>query len=162
MPTDFSTNLGRVRLTIGDFTEPYYLPDEVIEVTLQTHASEEIQAILIWKASLDSLRALIAEASQEASRRREREGGVEIEDYRNERYEALQDLYDYLVAHPPVGSADSEITCFVIGGTSRKESRRIRQDSDIQDTPFGIGSCFDDIPGKYYAALRRRYYEDDY
>lgn len=139
MPTDYGTDLGKVRLNIGDDVEPYELADEIITIKLTEYNSYD-SAWAIWYASLDCLQILISRASLNSSRLREREGSVEIEEYRNEVYKALKQRYDWLSANPPSsGVGGNEASPIIVGGTSKKETQRITSNYDNKRPPIGIG-----------------------
>lgn len=141
MSVDFYSPVGKVRLTIGDFTEPFDLPDAVIIIYLEENRGTGSDEFVIYQASLSCLQAMIADASNNASRLREREGGIESEEYRKERYEALKERYDYLVANPPSGAveeAEGGLGSVLIGGVSCKERNRIRSNPDNIRTPTGV------------------------
>lgn len=140
---DFFSEAGQVRLLTGDFKEPFYLDDAIVVLKLQENESITNQKIKLWQTALDCLEVMLAEAAANASRLREREGGVELEEYRGERYKALKDRYDYLIAHPPEVEKGSEPNVIIIGGTSKKESNRLANNSDIIRTPFKIGEFCD-------------------
>lgn len=135
---EYDSEIGKVRLNIGDDEEPLRLVDDVIEIQLEQYTSDTVE-IRVWKASLDCLRILLNRAALNASRLREREGGVEIEEYRGDVYKALKERYDDLVANPPSDASTDEATVIVIGGTSQKETDRIKANSDNKRPPIGIG-----------------------
>lgn len=139
MPTDYSTDLGKVRLNIGDDIEPYELADEIITIKLTEYSSYDSEWA-IWYASLDCLQILISRASLNSSRKREREGSVEVEEYRNEVYKALKDRYDFLSANPPSsGVGDNTSTPIIIGGVSKSETTRIENIEDNKRPSVSVG-----------------------
>ena len=138
MAIDFYSEIGKVRLLTGDFQEPVYLIDDILAMKLQEYNSESNPKVKIWKVALDCLQIMIAEAGANASRVREREGGVEIEEYRFERYKALKDRYKDLLDDPPDG-AFTDATTIVIGGVSITESNRVRSNADSKRPSIGIG-----------------------
>ena len=138
--TDFYSDVGSVRINLGDFDEPFRLPDDVIIIKLQEYASQS-EATRIWNASVDCLKILLNKFALNASRLREREGGVEIEEYRNEIYQALKERYKELINNPP---AELETTLMIFGGTSCKESNRVKNNSDNIRTSFGVDSFRND------------------
>lgn len=135
---DYDSEIGQIRLNIGDDEEPLRLIDDILDVQLEKYPSDTSE-VRVWKASLDCLNILINRAALNASRLREREGGVEIEEYRNDVYKALKERYDDLVANPPVDASTSEATLIVIGGVSKKETTRITNNLDNKRPSVGIG-----------------------
>ena len=141
MSIDFYSPVGKVRVTIGDIEDPFDLPDEIIIIYLEENKGSGTDAFVIYQASLSCLQAMIAQASNNASRLREREGGAESEEYRKERYEALKERYNWLVSNPPDGAIDQDggLGSVIIGGVSCKERNRIRSNSDNIRTSAGVG-----------------------
>lgn len=128
-----SDEVCQLRVILGDFEEPYKLPDEVLQYHIDSHSDAPSEEIQLWLAALDSLQTLMRKYAAEGSRRREREGSVEVEDYRNELYQAVKDIYDDLVLRPPRGVPRAGIT---IGGTSVQEVNRVNCDPD--SVTYGI------------------------
>lgn len=150
---DITTNLGRVRYNIGDATLPYKIEDSIINFLLGQYSSK-LDEIAIWRATIDALTILKGRYAHEASRRRESEGSVTVEDYQNERYEAICDLLDYWKSNPPDVANPSGVGLFVFGGVSEKEMKRVENDPDsvlpgvkitrnddeeLEDTDFILG-----------------------
>lgn len=138
MAIDFTTDIGKVRLKIGDISEPVFISDVIVQITLDEYSSETEKSVQIWKAALASLEIMIAEAANQSSRLREREGGVEIEEYRNQRYTALKERYRDLLDSPPP-EFDIGNGAIIIGGVSKKESERSQDPNDAEHSPIGIG-----------------------
>lgn len=136
--TDIYTEEGEVRYLIGDTSEPYLLDSNAIQSRLLRYPTVARDQ-RIYFSSLDSLRFLLSKlALTGSSRRREREGGVEIEEYGGDKYKALKSLYDDLVKNPPAGV--SSIPSIHFGGVSKAEIERVRCDPDsFSGSPFYLG-----------------------
>lgn len=91
-------DVWKVRFNIGDL-DGVDVSDEVILFALNQYEDLD-EAIQIRKATVDVLRHLVGKFASTATRRREREGGVEVEDYRNEKFDAYQKLYDLWTKDP--------------------------------------------------------------
>ena len=130
MPIDITTELGRVRYNIGDVVEPYRISDDTINALLLLYPSPEYSSDRrVWKTTLDCLYLLRAQYANESSRRREREGSVEIEVYHNTNFGWINDLIDWFKDNPP----DDEPRGYdlhIFGGVSKKEKRRVVDDCD--------------------------------
>lgn len=85
-------DVWKVRFNIGDL-DKLDVSDDVIQFALTQHEALD-EEIRVRKTTVDILRHLVGKFSSTATRRREREGGVEVEDYRNEKLKAYKDLYD--------------------------------------------------------------------
>lgn len=88
----------KVRFNIGDI-DGVDVSDDVILFALSQYSELE-ESIQVRKATVDVLRHLIGKFASTATRRREREGGVEVEVYGNEKYDAYQKLYDLWTKDP--------------------------------------------------------------
>lgn len=135
-----SDELCGVRIQIGDFDEPYELKDAVINYHLDSYPDlTKIQRM--YCASIDSLKSLLRSFSLQGSRLREREGSVEVEEYRNEKIPATRAALRDLLLHPPPGIAPPS---FEFGGTSCDEVRRVEDDSDSPGVGTKLG-WFNDV-----------------
>lgn len=126
---DITTNLGRVRYNIGDATEPYELDDTVINFLLGKYSSKSDE-VAIWNATVDALTILKGRYAHEAARRRESEGSVTVEEYSQEKYEAINDLLDYWKKNPPTDPQGKGKGLFIFGGVSKEEMDRVEDDPD--------------------------------
>lgn len=122
---DLTSEVSLVRIEIGDVVAPFEVTNEVIQLKLNQYSSSS-QVIRIWKASIDCLRILKAKYAALGSRRREREGGVEIEDYGRERFMSVSDLLDWLLQNPPESAE--------IGGVLPYFGGTVKSDNDRWDT----------------------------
>lgn len=128
MAADYSTDNGKVRFNVGDIEEPYILDDVVIDGILSKY-TEETQDYRIWKATIDVLYILKGITAKNSERRREREGGVEVEVYSNLTYTAISDLLEYYKANPPMVAAYG-YDLHIFGGVSKKEKSRVKNNID--------------------------------
>lgn len=126
---DITTNLGRVRFNTGDATMPYELDDTVINFLLNQY-NTKADPVAIWSATVDALTILKGRYAHEAARRRESEGGVTVEEYSQEKYEAINNLLDHWKKNPPVDPNNTGEGLFIFGGVSQKETRRVEDDPD--------------------------------
>lgn len=85
-------DVWKVRFNIGDLGG-LDVSDDVIQFVLGQYEDLDEQTI-IRKATVDVLRHLVGKFASTATRRREREGGVEVENYGNEKWKTYKDLYD--------------------------------------------------------------------
>lgn len=129
MPADFTTDNGKVRYNIGDIEEPYILSDVVIDGLLAKYADESPE-YRIWAATVDALFILKGIAAKNSERRREREGGVEVEVYSNLTYDAISELLDYYKSNPPKPGESYGYDLHIFGGVSKKEVARVKNDPD--------------------------------
>lgn len=146
MPADITTENGKVRYNIGDTIEPYLLDDVVID-TLLAQYPDDTSEVRVWKATKDALRILKGRYANEASRRREREGSVEIEVYQNLNYGHICDLLDWYENNPPATIAGYNLHIF--GGVSKKEKARVCNDPDSVLPPAFIGQYSRDDGEQY-------------
>lgn len=129
MAIDYTSPEGKVRLNIGDVTEPYMLPDDLILALLLKYEGQP-ENFAVYYATVDSLLILKGRFAMTAARRREREGGVEIEEYSAEKYQYISDLLDYWKDNPPDGIIGDNFAPFIFGGVSKKEYDRVKNDPD--------------------------------
>lgn len=136
--TDIYTEIGEVRYLIGDVSEPYLLDGTAVQSRLLRYPTLT-RDNRVYFSALDCLKYLLSKlALTGSSRRREREGGVEIEEYGGDKYKALRSLYDDLVKNPPSGV--SSIPNIHFGGVSKAEVERVRCDPDSESgSPFRLG-----------------------
>lgn len=127
MSIDYTSPEGKVRLNIGDVTIPYLISDELISALLSKY-SESSDIVAVYNTTIDALTILKGRFALTAARRREREGGVEIEEYSSEKYQAICDLLDYWKENPPEGILASSFAGFIFGGVNRKEVGRVEDD----------------------------------
>ena len=139
MAADINTELGKVRYYIGDYEEPYNLPDEVIQSFLDLYVDESSD-YRIWKTVIDCLTIMKGRAARESSRRREREGGVEIEVYSNLTYESISELLEWWKDNPPVVPKGYDLHIF--GGVSKEEICRVRENPDSNLPPIRVGGTY--------------------
>jgi hypothetical protein len=114
-----------VRFTIGDVEVPYELPDIMVLHSLDMFPSDT-QVNRIYKSSIQCLKWIKAKFAVQGSRRREREGGREVEDYRQEKYKAISDLLDWLEENPPSETGGSGFVLPVFGGTMVSMQRDLK------------------------------------
>lgn len=110
-----------LRYSIGDVEVPYELPSPLLILALEKHP-EATQTIRVWKASIQCLKWLKAKFATQASRRREREGGREVEEYRAEKYKAISDLLKWTEENPPNEDGTTGWALPVFGGTMLDQS----------------------------------------
>lgn len=135
--TDIFDEEGEVRYNIGDTAVPYLLDSTAIALVLDRY-TDKTRAIRIYLASLDALRFLMAKTGLTgSSRRREREGNVEVEEYGGNKYAALKAAYDDLIKNPPPGVTGAATIYF--GGTSKTEIDRVRTDPDSVGAKLPLG-----------------------
>lgn len=137
---DLSEETTLVRLTIGDFEEPYILRDSVINFRLSKYPSSTSGA-RVWLASLDCLSYMKALFARNGGRKREREGGIEIEQYGKEMFQSICSLYDWLIQNPP--STNGFGTLHYFGGIDRNTAKEIEDDDEILDAGVKL-NWFDD------------------
>ena len=141
MPSDFTTENGKVRFNIGDIEEPYFISDDVIDALLDKY-SEEAPEYRIWAATVDVLYIMKGFAARNSERRREREGGVEVEVYSNLTYDAISDLLEYWKKNRP-GITDYGYDLHIFGGVSKKEVARVKNDPDSNRPYPEIGGTYE-------------------
>jgi len=129
MPADYTSDNGKVRYNIGDITEPYVLSDIIIDSLLSKYV-ERTEPVRIWNATVDALYILKGIAAKNSERRREREGGVEVEVYSNVTYDAISDLLDYYKNNPPKEDEGYGYDLHIFGGVSRTEKARVKYNCD--------------------------------
>lgn len=144
MPADFTTENGKVRYNIGDIEEPYILADVIIDGLLDKYSGES-ETFRIWKATIDALFILKGIAAKNSERRREREGGVEVEVYSNLTYDAISDLLDYYKSNPPKPD-EYGYDLHIFGGVSKEEKARVKGDPDSARPYPEIGGTYEDEP----------------
>lgn len=123
----------QLRILIGDFEEPFELPDGVLGYHLDSYEVQTNIPLKLWCAALDAYQSLMLKYAKDGSRMREREGSVEREEYRNEKYKAVQQGYKQLLKKPPKGVARAGI---ILGGVSKEEIARVNDDTD--SNTYGI------------------------
>lgn len=155
MPVDITTEVGQVRYNIGDVFEPYMLEDNVIEFVLDRYP-EDSSDIRVWKATIDCLRLLKSRFSMEGERRREREGGVEVELYTTKVLNNICDLILWFELNPP-SSVKRGYDLHIFGGTSKKEINRVRNDPDVPCPNAYIGMTFEEERGYLISDLWKGY-----
>lgn len=129
---DLSTDNGKVRLNIGDVTLPYLVDDDIINAYLAMYpAPTYSEGIRIYNATIGTLRYLKANFAQTAARMREREGGVEVEVYGNEKYDAICDLLNWFENNPP-SQLGIPVAMPIIGGTTKSERDTVECDSETR------------------------------
>lgn len=129
MPADYTTENGKVRYNIGDITEPYIIADAVIDALLALHP-DDTEEVRIWRVTIKCLKLMKAQAAGSGERRREREGGVEIEVYQSQWYAKVSDLLDWWERNPPDSIRDPSFSGFFFGGVSAKERARVNNNPD--------------------------------
>jgi len=144
MPADFTTDNGKVRYNIGDIEESYILPDVVIDGLLAKY-SDESPEYRIWAATVDALFILKGIAAKNSERRREREGGVEVEVYSNPTYDAIKDLLEYYKANPPK-TPTYGYDLHIFGGVSKEEKQRVKGDPDSARPYPEVDGTYEDDP----------------
>lgn len=105
-----------VRFSIGDAEVPYELPDIMVLHALDKYP-DDTQTLRVWKSSIVCLKWLKAKFAVQGSRRREREGGREVEEYRAEKYKTITDLLDWLEENPLNADGTTGFALPVFGGT---------------------------------------------
>lgn len=142
MPADYSTDNGKVRYNIGDIEEPYALEDNVIDAILAKY-SEDDEPYRIWASTVDALLILKGLLAKRSERRREREGGVEVEVYSNFTYDAIKDLLDYWKSNPPK-PATYGYDLHIMGGVSKEEKNRVTGDPDSARPYPEVGGTYEE------------------
>ena len=117
--------VSRVRMSIGDATEPFILADPIIQYLLDTSSSEAT-------ATLKALEYAMAST---------------LKDIDSETYEVqarCSQLYDHFKARYDQLKKDTELAgaagLFYFGGTSKAEMKRVRDNSDSNLPPVQAGS----------------------
>jgi len=142
MPADYSTEIGKVRYNIGDIVEPYTLEDNVID-SLLTKYTEQSEQYRIWAATVDALLILKGILAKRSERRREREGGTEVEVYANLTYESIKDLYEYYKNNPPADE-NYGYDLHIFGGVSKEEKNRVANDPDSARPFPKVGGTYEE------------------
>lgn len=124
MPTDFSEAATLVRYTIGDIEEPYEIDEAYVAYIVSKQDTTKSLDYVVWKASIECLRRIKAKYALQASRRRERQGGREVEEYRKEKYQTVSELLSWLENSPEVAGMTgvSALPIFLGTTTERKEA----------------------------------------
>lgn len=143
MAADYSTENGKVRYNIGDVTDPYLIDDVVIDTLLAAYP-DDTAAVRIWRVTVQCLLILKARMVREGDRRREREGGVEIEVYQTKGYQNICDLLDYWERNPPDSLKDISYAGFFFGGVSKEERARVENDPDSIGAGVKVGGELED------------------
>ena len=102
MIIDVSEEHTLVRFTIGDFEEPFEIPSSMVDYAISLQSSTATTNSRVWKASLQCLYWMKAKYAAQGSRRREREGGREVEEYRAEKFKTITAMIDWLENNPNV------------------------------------------------------------
>ena len=151
-PADLTTEVGQVRLNIGDFDPPngddYIISDDIVQFTLDRYSSD-IPIIRLYRATIDTLTYLKSKYAQEGARTRKRESGLEVEVYANELYQNICDLLKFWENNPPPQTGIS-LAIPIIGGVEATEYERVRRDVESVNGGNDIGevrSLNEDILG---------------
>lgn len=134
-----------VRFSIGDAEVPYELPDIMILHALGMFESDT-QVNRVYKASIQCLKWIKAKFAVQGSRRREREGGREVEEYRAEKYKTITDLLDWLEENPPSGSGGSGFALPVFGGTTVAQYNELANSSVYAKPNAQVGWFYGESP----------------
>ena len=102
MLIDVSEEHTLVRFTIGDFEEPFEIPSSMVNYALSVQSQTATKNFRVWKASLQCLQWMKAKYAAQGSRRREREGGREVEEYRAEKFKTITALIEWLENNPDI------------------------------------------------------------
>jgi hypothetical protein len=133
-----------VRFSIGDVDVPYELPDIMVLHSLDMFSSDT-QTTRVYKSSIQCLKWIKSKFAVQGSRRREREGGREVEEYRQEKYKAVSDLLDWLEENPPSESGASGFVLPVFGGTMKSYVDDLKCDPAYVPANAEIGWFYDDL-----------------
>ena len=141
MAIDITTEVGQVRYNIGDIIEPYLLEDDVIQFLLDKNPDDPSE-IRVWKATIAALRVLKGRFSLEGERRREREGGVEVEVSSSNIFSNLCDLLHWFELNPP-GGVKKHYDLHIFGGVSKREMERVRCNPDSPKPNAYLGMTYE-------------------
>ena len=119
MLIDVSEEHTLVRFTIGDFEEPFEIPSSMVDYSISLQDSTATTNYRVWKASLQCLYWMKAKYAAQGSRRREREGGREVEEYRQEKFKSISALIDWLENNPDVSGNGFALPVFTGTETDR-------------------------------------------
>lgn len=151
-PADLSTEVGQVRLNIGDFDPPngdeYIISDDIIQFTLDRYP-DDTAVVRLYRATIDVLTYLKSKYAQEGARTRKRESGLEVEVYANELYNNICDLLKFWENNPPPQTGIS-LAIPIIGGVEVTEYERVRRDVESINGGYDIGevrSRYEDFVG---------------
>lgn len=140
-PADLSTEVGQVRLNIGDFDPPngdeYIISDDIIQFTLDRYP-DDTAVVRLYRATIDVLTYLKSKYAQEGARTRKRESGLEVEVYANELYNNICDLLKFWENNPPPQTGIS-LAIPIIGGVEVTEYERVRRDVESINGGYDIG-----------------------
>lgn len=140
-PANLTTEVGQLRLNIGDFDptneEDYIISDDIIQFTLDRYTSES-PIVRLYRATIDVLTYLKSKYAQEGARTRKREAGLEVEVYANELYQNICDLLKYWENNPPPQTGIS-LAIPIIGGVEATEYERVRRDVESVNGGYDIG-----------------------
>lgn len=146
-PADLTTEVGQVRLNIGDFDPPtgddYIVSDDIIQFTLDRYAGET-SIVRLYRATIDVLTYLKSKYAQEGARTRKRESGLEVEVYANELYQNICDLLKYWENNPPPATGIT-LAIPIIGGVEVTEYDRVRADTES----IGGGYSLAEVRSRY-------------
>ncbi len=140
-PAMLNTEVGQIRLNIGDFDpvseDDYIISDDILQFTLERYATET-EVIRIYRATIDTLTYLKSKYAQEGARTRKRESGLEVEVYANELYQNICDLLKFWENNPPPQTGIS-LAIPIIGGVEATEYERVRRDVESVNGGYDIG-----------------------
>lgn len=140
-PPILSTEVGQVRLNIGDFDpedgDQYIISDDIIQFTLDRYTGDS-SVVRLYRATIDVLTYLKSRYAQEGARTRKRESGLEVEVYANELYQNICDLLTYWENNPPPQTGIS-LAIPIIGGVEATEYERVRRDVESVNGGYDIG-----------------------
>lgn len=129
-----TTDILRVRLMIGDL-DALLVTDQVIQLNLSLY-QDKTSPLKEYLTAIDSLRYAIFAQAPTGSKRREKEGNVEIEVDGTQTIKSLKNAYEFLLKNPPAGIAKASI---IFGGVSVEEYNRVLSNSDRLASEASIG-----------------------
>ena len=145
MLIDVSEEHTLVRFTIGDFEEPYEIPNPMVDFFISQQDQTKSQQFIVWKASIECLRKLKAKYAVQGSRRREREGGREVEEYRREKLKSISELLDWLENNPEVAGLSTASALPIFTGTTVEQKLDLENDGDFVKPNVKVGWFNEDI-----------------
>ncbi len=129
MLIDVSEENTLVRFTIGDFEEPFEISSSMIDYAISQQSPTATKNFRVWKASLQCLYWMKAKYAAQGSRRREREGGREVEEYRAEKFKTITALIDWLENNPDVSGNSFALPIFT--GTETEKVKALENNCDF-------------------------------
>ena len=139
MLNDFSEAKTLVRYTIGDIEEPFEIDDAYIDYVVSKQDEDKGVEFVVWKSSIQCLQIIKAKYALQAARRRERQGGREVEENRKEKYEAVCDLLTWLENSPEVAGISTSSALPIFLGTTVERKQDLLNDGRFVKPSTKIG-----------------------